>query len=410
MIYEKIFYIFAMFVFLIYYICLFVRQTKKVLLLNIITQTIAVTIITLSYIKAEEISAFLQTGVFVLGILIPVIYAIILKFDVSFVETYYLVLGDINYLFKKYEITKEYFEKAINYKSSYRGYKKLGNIYIKLKDYRNAFDAFASAVEIKKDDYKSYYQLGFIYEELGKRPEAITVLNSGLRIKPDYTPISNLLAIILCEQNNFKEALRVYNDSLKYKEDDYQTYYNMAVIYTNINDYRLAQDYYKKAIRLNNNLYDAYLGLGQIYLTDKNFDNAEKCLFKATNKPELYAKAYYSLAKLYALRCEEGKVVSCLKLAIDNDTSYTQKALDDPLFSNIKDFIIGLNIITNMENGVDIDNITNIDSDLNEDLDVKNEKSKLSESDILVNNTIDDLEDVKTKDISQVMIDLNKKK
>jgi len=379
MIFEKIFYIISIFTFLIYSIRLFVKYGKNIRLLNILTQTISLTILCLAYINDNQLNLFMQSFVFIFGILLPVVYILIKYFDINIKETYYLLIGDINFLLKKYDLAKKDYQYAIDsYNESYKGYKRLGFTYLKLNDLRNAFDAFASSVEIKKDDYKIYYQLGYIYEELNKKKEAITVLNSGLRIKPDYLPISNLLAIILCEQENYEDALRVYEDALKYRDDNYEIYYNMAVIYTNLGKYIKAQECYKKAIKLNSQLHDAYLGLGQLYLIDKNLDEAEKYLFRATNSEALYAKAYYSLAKLYSLKCEEGKIVSCLKLAIDKDSSYAEKAINEPIFSNIKDFIIGLNMLNEMTNGtstkLEIDESTE-EEFLNQDIANKKENS-----------------------------------
>ena len=329
MIFEKIFYIISIFTCLIYSISIFIKYGKKTKLITILLQTVSATVLVLTYINNQEINMFIQTFIFIFGLLIPTIDYSIQYFDINIIETYYLIIADINYLFKKYDIAKNVYKKAIEVcNESYKAYKGLGYTYLKLNDLRNAFDAFASCVEIKKDDYKIYYQLGYIYEELNKKKEAITVLNSGLRIKPDYLPISNLLAVILCELEDYESALKV--------------------------------------IKYNPSLNTAYLGLGQLYLIDKNLDEAERCLFRATNSSELYSKAYYSLAKLYSLKCEEDKVVSCLKLAIDNDSSFVEKALNEPIFSNIKDFIIGLNMLKEMTNqNINKENVDNTKDNIN---------------------------------------------
>ena len=121
------------------------------------------------------------------------------------------------------------------------------------------------------------------------------------------------------------------------------------------------------------------------------------------------------LAKLYALKCEEGKVVSCLKLAIDKDNSFVDKALEEPLFSNIKDFIIGLNIINKLENneikiqneGIDIDldkppliieNEKEIDESINEEQQENKKKKNSKKKEIKNTKTNDEVEEIKEED------------
>ena len=105
-------------------------------------------------------------------------------------------------------------------------------------------------------------------------------------------------------------------------------------------------------------------------IVKKNLDDAERCLFRAANSEELYAKAYYSLARLYALKCEEEKVISCLKLAIDKDKSYVEKAVNEPIFSNIKDFIIGLNMLSEIENSSQNVEEAEIQENINSDVNI----------------------------------------
>ena len=83
-------------------------------------------------------------------------------------------------------------------------------------DRRTAFDRFARAVEINRNDYRSYYEIGVIFNDMGKQADAQIVLDNSLRIKPDFTPASELLAVVLCAQNKYDEAINVYKDAIRY--------------------------------------------------------------------------------------------------------------------------------------------------------------------------------------------------
>ena len=55
----------------------------------------------LAYINNQELNILTQTFIFVFGLFIPIIYTLIRYFDINISETYYLIIGDINFYLKK---------------------------------------------------------------------------------------------------------------------------------------------------------------------------------------------------------------------------------------------------------------------------------------------------------------------
>ena len=177
MIYEKIFYFLAILLLLIYFIVVYIKLSKKKVIFSIVLQTIAFTILILSYTQNMVVNNYTQAYVFIFGIIIPIIYYIIRKYDIKLKETSFLFIADFYYFMKNFEKAQYYYKKVISdYKYSYRAYKKLGYAFLKLGELRQAFDAFASAVDIKKDDYKSYFNISVLLRDLGRKDESIQML------------------------------------------------------------------------------------------------------------------------------------------------------------------------------------------------------------------------------------------
>lgn len=284
--------------------------------------------------------------IFLINILIPSVVFILdyKKIDAS--ELFLEQFGDY-YMHKgKYDKAIAKFLKASEKKNTNKLYVKLGKAYNAIGDRRTAFDKFAKAIELDRNDYKSYYEVGIIFNELGKKNDAQVVLDNALRIKPDFTPASELLAVVLCSQNKYDEAINVYKNAIKYDPENYQLYYSLGIVRTELRDFDEAAECYKKAIDLKSDLYEAYFSLGQIYLLKGQLNEAEANFKKSALDPEIASKAYYQLAKTYILNNDEIKAVNYIEYAIDIDPSYRYKAESEPLFKDIKDYLTGMHMVS----------------------------------------------------------------
>ena len=96
-------------------------------------------------------------------------------------------------------------------------------------DRRTAFDRFAKAIELNRDDYKSYYEVGSIFNDMGKYEDAKIVLDNSLRIRPDYTPSSELLATVLSNEEKYEEAINVYKNAIRYDDEVNLTMLSYAI-------------------------------------------------------------------------------------------------------------------------------------------------------------------------------------
>ena len=237
------------------------------------------------------------------------------------------------------DAVNELIELVTKYPESYRGHRKLAEIYEKQGGMRKAIDEYVKAIDCKKDDYDAYYKVAFLLYDLGQKDESSTMLNTLLKNKPDDTKAAFLLGEILCEQEKFKEALNVYTLALKYDQNDYELYYSMGIAYTRLNDFQNAKTCYEKAAEINHEFYYAKYSLGQIALIYRDIETAEKYFTECIYSEDLEAMAYFELSKICVLKGEKDKAITFANKAIEIDITFKRKVDEEPILIPIKAYI-----------------------------------------------------------------------
>ena len=309
-------------------------------------QIIGLIVEILTLINGIYPDVIMQIYIFIINILIPTILFVLDYKEIDASELFLEQFGDFYIRKGKYEKAIPKLNKAAEKNPSNKLFVKLGKAYNGAGDKRAAFDKFAKAIELDRNDYKSYYEIGIIFNELGKKNDSQVMLDNTLRIKPDYTPASELLAVVLCSQNKYDEAINVYKNAIKYDSENYQLYYSLGIVRTELRDFDEALNCYKKAIEIKDDLFEAYFSLGQIYLLKGELKDAEENFKKSALDPDIAGKAYYQLAKTYILNNDEIKAVNYIEYAIEIDPGYRYKADSEPLFKGIKDYLTGMHMVS----------------------------------------------------------------
>lgn len=339
--------------FLCVLLCLFsfslYKKTEKPYILALLALQIIAMVVKIvgTCSGVQELNISIEVYVFCFGILVPFVLFVSDYFKINITERIDLKLGDI--LLKKGNNLKaiDKYQKALLQNSTNSiTFKKLGQAYNAIGDKRTAFDKFARAVELNKNDYNSYYEIGVIFNDLNKKKDAGIVLDNALRIKPDFTKASILLANVLCAQNKFDEAINVYKDAIKYEKENYELYYNLGVIHTELRDFNDALECYKSVIKINPEYSEAYFSIGQIHLLKGEFDLAIESFKSVLFDKEIAPKAYYQIAKVYILKEDEISAVENIQKAIELDPTYRYKAEKESLFDGIKEYLVGMHMIS----------------------------------------------------------------
>ncbi len=378
---------------LIIYIANKYRKTKSVSYLTILAfQVVSILIQILSLIKDAYPTYSIQTFIFITSIFVPGGIFILEYMNIDLKECIEMTLGDIFVKRAQYNKAIECYKKVTEQNSeNASAFVKLANAYNAVGDRRTAFDRFAKAVELDRNDYKSYYEIGIIFNELNKKSDAQVVLDNALRIKPDFTPASELLALVLCAQNKYDEAIHVYKDAIKYAPDNYQLYYSLGIVRTELRDFAEALECYQKAIELEPTLYEAYFSIGQIHLLRGELEEATEAFKSAAQSKEIAAKSYYQLAKICALSANEIEAISYIEYAIEIEPSYRYKAEKEPLFQNIKDYLTGVHMVSQAQ--------MKLEKAIDEKVKLEYEKAYEDEEPVSVNMDDIEIQDVKEEEV-----------
>lgn len=143
---------------------------------------------------------------------------------------------------------------------------------------------------------------------------------------------------LLIESKKFKNAAHIYTQAIKYNPDKADLYYNLGVVYSMVNEFSLARECFEKTIEIDSNFYNSYYRLGQIALLYRDIESAEK-YFMQSLYGETEAKSYYQLAKIYIIKNDKNKSGIFINRAIETDSKYYDKAINEPIFFPIKQMI-----------------------------------------------------------------------
>lgn len=290
---------------------------------------------TLSY-NNMFIPAYIQILVLVFGIFVPFIATYLQYNNIILSKKILYSKVKLAYISKNYQKAISLIEKVVTVegRSSEMMYI-LGMCYKELKDFINARDSFALAVELNKNDYKSFYELGLILDGTNKKDVAITMFNKALHIKKDFYEAEEALGICYTSQGLYKDALKVYKNALKYHPESYEIYYNIGMIEMEIGEYNKAKDAFKKSGDIKPDLYTAHYNLGNLYFSEGNYNEALEAYKKILVSGSYGPKGYYRVALCYANLKEYEKAMGALEYAVELDPSCLEQLNDEYAFKEM---------------------------------------------------------------------------
>lgn len=336
---KIIFNVIAFILFIIIFYKMIKRNDTNYLVI-LCMQALGIAIDFIEIIFVLKYGIIINVIMYILAIIFPAIVIILEKYKVNFSEIMYILFSYIATLFKNNKQAKKFLiDLVTKYPESYFGHKRLAQIYEKEGGMRKAIDEYVQAIDNNKKDYDTYYKISYLLNELGKPNEASQMLETLLKKKPEYFKATQLLADIYCDQERYKEAANIYNDAIKYNPTSYELYYNLGMVYTMLNDFQNAKNCYEKAAAINTLEYNSYYNLAQINLIYNDLEEAEKYFQKCIDSEEMEPKAYFYLAKICMLKQDKENAIKYVNVAIETDSSYYQKAEEEPLFIPIKAYL-----------------------------------------------------------------------
>ena len=208
--------------------------------------------------------------------------------------------GHAEYQRQDYQLSLEYFNKALEYDSTYAPVMyRIGNIYYKIKDYEKAIEMYKkglSYTEFAPNKYKTLNQLGKFYTKINNDEKALEVFDKVLDLEPDYEQAlfekakifkktgkindSKILLLKIIENNpafvrsyellmdiekdltNYDKAMSYGEKCLEFNKNSHTVLARMANTYNEINDFIKGREYAKSALKIKNKYGPALFELG----------------------------------------------------------------------------------------------------------------------------------------------------
>jgi len=216
---------------------------------------------------------------------------------------------------KKYEESLEFFNKAINVKSTpellnYKGYlfEKLGRFNKSLKTYdeslrlepnnkrviiskarvselvgkyEDALSCYFDLLKLGCNDLFVYSEIGSLFKKLGNFSKAIKYYDKGLKLDPNNVEILNNESIVLHLLKEYEKALNLLNMAIELDSNDSDILCNKGHVLSELGRKKEALEFYKKTLELNTKDPKVYSYIGITYADLNNREEALKYFKKA---------------------------------------------------------------------------------------------------------------------------------
>ena len=205
-----------------------------------------------------------------------------------------LKVAELNYFFKKYDLTFEYIKKTL---------------------------------DVDKFNPKAYFLRSMAFREKGDTAKAVADLQTTTEQDPKNTEAYIELGVLFSLKKS-KLALAYFDNALKIEPKNITALYGKGMFYQETADFNNAIETYTTIIQIDPNYKFAYFNLGYIHLVYlKVYDVAIDYFTKAIKADPAYAEAYYNRGYSFELRGDMINAKTDYKKALELKTNY-QKAIE----------------------------------------------------------------------------------
>jgi tetratricopeptide (TPR) repeat protein len=169
----------------------------------------------------------------------------------------------------------------------YRG----GLDHLKKREFDEALDAFAEALQIYPEFPQAHYGRGMVFLEQGFSDKAIEEFKLAIDLNPDYAYAHLGLGVAFLELGFPDTAIEVFRQAIDLNRDCAEAYCGRCRAYTLMQDYSRAVDDGTQAIRLRPGYAETYFQRGRAYLGKKDFQRAIADLERAAFLDQNLGKA-----------------------------------------------------------------------------------------------------------------------
>ncbi len=202
------------------------------------------------------------------------------------------------------------------------GFFALGNIYLKARKFKEAIEAFSTALELKPDDSFAVINICNCFAALNQLDKAEKFVqeqaNRGFEDPQFYYVLGTLFAL----RGNYDKALPYFEECLKKNPNSASAHNAIAAICLNRNELGCAEEHLKTAQELNPTLLNLRYNLAQLYEKQNRLEEAMEFYRQEIADSPSHFKALFNLARLYRLQHREEEELETLKLALEADPNF----------------------------------------------------------------------------------------
>jgi tetratricopeptide (TPR) repeat protein len=178
-------------------------------------------------------------------------------------------------------------------------YYELGETYLKLKEGREAFQAFSRAVSANPENFKAQLKLGQIFLLARKTDEARKKAELLLKRSKNDIEALSLLAGVMVQERDIDSAIETLKKITAIDTSHFRTYLSLGRLYLLKKDLEQSKKAYEKAISLDPKSKVPYVELANVYYFEGKRDKAEAELQKMLSVSEARYRDLPLLARFY---------------------------------------------------------------------------------------------------------------
>ena len=234
----------------------------------------------------------------------------------DYVEAHY-ELGNLFYNLKKYKDAQAAFKSVLNLDGDFQNgnarnllkaaYAKQGRDYLLRKNYRKAIEEYENATQLDPTDATNYYNLGLAAKQARKYKQAENAFTTAVELNSTYARAHRQLGDLYRVTKRNSRAIRSYSRAIDSDPNckdrkNINAYRNLAVVFNRTKQYSRAVSTLRKAVAVAPTSRDKvriYAALGHSHALGKNYKSAVSAYQQALALNSRDSEAQYRAAVAY---------------------------------------------------------------------------------------------------------------
>lgn len=229
------------------------------------------------------------------------------------------------------------FKKAIALDpTSAHAFDNLANVYAEKAMYREAMDAYLTALKLEPDAPTAHYNLA-CFLAAHAQDMAIAEYKASIDLDHAYPDAHLNLGLTYAERGQLEEAVAEYKVALKLQPDDAVAHHELATVMMDSGKYQDAITHLKAVLKVEPKSVDALVDLGICYTAKGFYSEAEKSLKRAQELGPDDALCQYYLAALCAAQNQVDAALAHLEKAVAKERDRVAMWADkDRMFDQLR--------------------------------------------------------------------------